>query len=528
MRRTPQAALALLFAIVVCAFAQSVQAGIFSGTVKSVSADGKKFTIQSLKSKKTKTFQLSTSSSVSLNNKPSELSKLQPGMKVSVFTAGSTDRVRKVIARTADSTPKPSGTKSTKPATTSRKSSSRTTAASNRTANSSETEWHQFRGPNRDNISAETGLLKSWPTDGPPLAWTARGLGSGYSSLSVAKGHIYTMGTEGQNEIVIALNEKDGSQLWSVTISQSVRQSSGNGPRSTPTVDGDNVYALGAGGDLFSLDANSGKVNWKMNILQQFEGSNITWGITESVLIDGDKLICSPGGKQATMVALNKNSGDVIWKAAAPGNPRAGYSSPIIATVGNVRQYITFTSNSVIGVNATSGNVMWGNTSSANGTANASAPVFAKNHVFSSSGYGTGGTLVQLSSTGNSTAAKQVYHTDDMKNHHGGMLILGDYLYGSNDPGILTCIDLTTGKVAWKNRSVGKGSITFADGHIYLRSERGPVALVEAKPGSYLEKGRFNQPNRSNASSWSHPVIANGKLYLRDQDLLLCYDVKAK
>lgn len=244
------------------------------------------------------------------------------------------------------------------------------------------------------------------------------------------------------------------------------------------------------------------------------------------MLIDGEKLICTPGGRGATVVALNKNTGKAIWKSAVPGNPRPGYASPIVAVIGGVRQYVVFTGRGIVGIRAADGRSMWSSNASANGIANCATPLLHKNFVFSASNYGKGGALLRLSSRGKTTTARQVYRTRNMKNHHGGMVIVDGHLYGSNG-GILTCLDVVTGKVKWRQRT-GKGSVTYADGHIYFRSERGPMILLEADPGEYNEKGRFRQPNRSNKPSWSHPVVADGKLFLRDMDVLLCYDLKSK
>ena len=391
-----------------------------------------------------------------------------------------------------------------------------------------EAEWSQFRGPNRDNIAPPQGLAQSWPEGGPKLDWTAKGLGLGYSTVALAHGKLYTMGDVGEDSMVLALDPASGDQIWAVRIGASFPQDQGNGPRGTPTIDGDRLYALGAHGDLCCLDANTGEVVWQKNILSEFGAVNITWGISESVLIDGEKLICTPGGKGAAMVALDKNTGDVIWKAAAEGDPAAAYSSAIIAEIGGVRQYINFTHTGLIGVRAEDGKVMWKNDKSANGTANCSTPVLFQDGVFSASGYGTGGALVYLISTDGETTAVLAYHTKHMKNHHGGMIALDGFLYGSNDPGTLTCIELATGEVKWRDKSVGKGSLAFADGLLVLRSEEGPIALIEANPEKYVEKGRFDQPERSENRSWAHPVIAGGKLYLRDMDVLLCYDIRSE
>ncbi len=388
-------------------------------------------------------------------------------------------------------------------------------------------DFTSFRGPNRDNISSEKGLLKQWPAGGPRLQWTAKGLGQGYSTVSVFRGRIFTMGaSKQQGESVHSLDLVNGNIVWSTKISTAFNASSGPGPRSTPTVDGNRLYALGLAGDLACLDTENGKVIWQKNILKTFRGRRPGWSICESVLIDGEKLICTPGAGGATMVALDKVTGDELWRAGVPGNPGASYASPIVATVGDVKQYVNFTSNSVVGVRASDGKFLWKQTGSANGTANCSSPLTYQDMVFSASGYGRGGAMLRLSSTGGLTTAKQVYHTRNMKNHHGGMVVVNGFLFGFNDGGGLTCLELKTGRVAWRNRSVGKGAVTYADGHIYLRSEGGAVALVAGSNQKYIEKGRFNQPNRSGRPAWPHPVVANGKLFLRDQDLMFAFDIK--
>ena len=337
---------------------------------------------------------------------------------------------------------------------------------------------------------------------------------------------VFTMGNYRKRELILAFDLQSGEPVWSAdTGGSAYKQGRGNGPRGTPTIDGDKVYALGASGDLACVDLKTGNLLWSKNILQEFDADNISWGISESVLIDGDRLICTPGGQEASMVALDKRTGDVIWRASVPDNPSAAYASPIVVEVGGVRQYVNFTSSAVVGIRAGDGEFLWQNQSSANETANCSTSLFDNGHVFSASGYGTGGTLLKLTPNGKGIDAVEVYHTRDMKNQHGGMVIVDGYLYGSNDPGLLMCLELESGKVMWKSRSVGKGSIAYADGHLYLRSEEGPVALVEATPEGYREKSRFEQTRRSDWPAWAHPVVADGKLFLRDMNVLQCYDL---
>jgi outer membrane protein assembly factor BamB len=387
-------------------------------------------------------------------------------------------------------------------------------------------DWPNFNGPRRDNKSSETSLLPRWPNGGPKLAWMSHGLGAGYSSVSVVKGVVYTMGNKGASEAVIALDAGTGQKIWSTPFSWAAMLSAGNGPRSTPTFSEGALYALGGYGDLVCLDASTGAIRWQKNILKEFGGQILTWGICESVLVDDNRVICTPGGDKATLVALDRQSGAVLWKALLPDKDRAGYASAVVAEVGGIRQYVQLTGSGTVGVRADTGEFLWREDSAANATANCSSPLVAGNFVFSSSSYGTGGALVKLATAGSKVTAQLIYHTHDMASHHGDMVIVDGLLYGSSDPGVLTCLELSSGKVKWRSRSPGKGSITYADGRLYVRTEKGIVALIEATGEAYRELGRFEQPHRSPSSAWSHPVVAAGKLFVCDQDLLFCYDLK--
>jgi outer membrane protein assembly factor BamB len=388
-------------------------------------------------------------------------------------------------------------------------------------------DWPNFNGPRRENKSLETGLLKKWPPAGPKLAWMCRGLGAGFASVSVAKGTVYTMGNKGKCEAVIALDAGTGEKIWSTPFAWAAHLRAGDGPVSTPTVSEGAVYALGGYGDLVCVDAHSGEIRWQKNILREFNAEVLECGMRESVLIDGNRLICTPGGKQAAFAALDARTGDVIWSTLVPGHDRASYASPVVAEVGGVRQYIQFTARGTIGVRAETGELLWRDDSASNTTANCSSPLVAGDFVFTSSGYGGGGSLVKLSANGPAVKADLVYHTRDMQSRHDEMVIVDGLLYGSSEPGILTCLELATGKVKWRSRTPGKAAITYADGRFYLRTEQGTVVLVEATGTGYHELGRFEQPERSKSSAWSHPVVAAGRLFLSDQDLLFCYDLKA-
>lgn len=386
-------------------------------------------------------------------------------------------------------------------------------------------DWPGWRGSDRTNRCQEKGLLQSWPPEGPPLVWKIENLGEGFASCSIVGDAIFTMGNREGQEQVIALSTKDGSELWSATIGPVQHDGAGYpGPRATPTYDAGRLYALGLNGDLVCLDAKSGAPIWRRNLVRDFGGQIPTWGYSESVLVDGDWALCTPGGSQATLVALEKSNGNTVWESAIGDG--AGYSSIIAIQPGGAKQYAQFTGQGLIGVRPRDGELLWRYNAPANGTANIATPIADGSLVFAASGYGTGGGLVQLEAHDSEIVAKERYFTKNMKNHHGGMVLVDGYLYGSNDPGLLTCLDFKTGEVRWKDRRPGKGSILFADGRIIARSEEGKLSLVEAKPDDFVLHGQFEQPHRSTQPSWPHPVIANGKMYLRDQNVLLCYDVR--
>jgi outer membrane protein assembly factor BamB len=402
-------------------------------------------------------------------------------------------------------------------------------------------DWPQWQGPERNAVSKERGLLKEWPKDGPPLAWKIKGPGTGQSTPSVAAGRIFGMSNRGKDEVVWALSEKDGKPLWVKRLGSAFpqqRPQAKEGPGCTPTVNGDRLYVEGLGGDLACLQVKDGKILWRRSLTKDFGGVVPRWSYRESPLVDGDKIICTAGGKDATLAALDKKTGQTIWKSQVPGDPIAAYSSPIAIDCAGQRQYVQFTQKGVVGVGASDGKLLWRYDAPAARTGiNCSTPVYHDGFVFAAAAYNTGGGLVKLSKDGKSgVKAEEVYFTKKMQNHHGGMILLDGYLYGANggnEGGYLVCLDFKTGKVLWDERANGKlrapkGSVALADGRLYYRTEKGEVLLIEPNPKQYVERGRFNQPDRSDKPAWAHPVIANGKLYLRDQDVLFCYDVKAK
>ena len=493
----------LICLISVLSWGVVAQAASVVGVVASVDADTGAITVDAA-SKKGQEFTADEKTAITLDSKKATLADLAEGQRVTVTTT-TAGKVTKIVAKSvAGATPKTGGAKSA--------------------GNAANTGWHQYGGPNRDNVSPETGLLKSWPSGGPEVKWISSGMGEGYSSVSLSGDKLLTMGNRGNEEMTICLNAEMGQELWATPTGNAYRENMGNGPRATPTIDGDRVYVLGANGDLACLELASGKKVWGGNILKEFGANNIVWGISESVLIDGPNLVCTPGGKGAAMVSLDKTNGRIKWKTAVPGDPQTGYSSILPIEFGGTRIYVNFVHTGVIAVDAKTGNLLWGNASPANGTANCSSPVFEKDSVFAASGYGTGGTLIKMTSERGKIAASEVYSTKNMKNHHGGMVVVDGYLYGFDDA-VLKCLELKTGDVKWQDRSVGKGSLVYADGMLILRSENGPVALVKATPTAYEETGRL-ELSRSNKPAWPHPVVANGCLFLRDMDQLLCYKVK--
>lgn len=392
-------------------------------------------------------------------------------------------------------------------------------------ASASSEDWPGFRGSQRDAISTEKGLLASWPEGGPTLLWTITDAGAGLSGMAIAQDRLFTMGQFEDGQYVLCFNLKDNKLLWKQKNGAEFKNSFGDGPRCTPTIDGEVLYALGSQGDLQCLNVHDGSERWKVNILETYGGENIIWGISESPLVVGDKLIVTPGGTGGTMIALDKTTGRAVWRARDPSNngaEPAGYASPLAITVGTMQQIVTFTSKGAIGVQATDGKFLWRYDQMANGTANCATPVYANNKILFSSDYGTGCALLELKPDGTAT---EVYFHKTFRNHHGGYLLLDQHVYGY-DSGTLVCMEWATGKIKWKDRSVGKGSVTYADGMLYVLSEKGMMGLVKAVPTGYQEISRFKLKDTSDKESWVYPVISNGKLYLRDQQRIWCYDVK--
>jgi outer membrane protein assembly factor BamB len=388
-------------------------------------------------------------------------------------------------------------------------------------------DWPQWHGAHRDNLSSDTGLLQSWPPSGPPLAWKATGLGSGYSSVSITGGRIFTMGDMADASYLIALDLDGGKPLWKTKVGAAGGGGGVPGPRCSPSIDGDLVFAINQHGDLICANASDGGELWRKSMTNDFGGSVGGWGYSESPLVDGERLICTPGGRGGTVIALDKKSGEPIWRSKELRDA-ACYASLIIAEIGGVRQYIVLTDSHVAGIAAESGAVLW-QAQRIGQTAVCTTPICKSDLVFVTSSYDVGCNCFRVTSSRGKFAAQQIYANKDMKNHHGGVVLVGDELYGCSENGGLRCMDLATGKLRWTNPGGGGGgSVTYADGHLIHRDEFGTVALVVATPERYEPAGHFKQADRSNQSAWPHPVVAGGKLYLRDQEVLLCYDLRAK
>jgi outer membrane protein assembly factor BamB len=388
-------------------------------------------------------------------------------------------------------------------------------------------DWPQWRGPRRDGISTETGLLQEWPEGGPALRWKATDIGTGYSSPIIVGGRVYVQTTRDEAEFCLALDEQSGQKIWEVPIG-TVGKNLGPqypGTRGTPTFDIGSLYCLASGGELVCLDSTGGELKWKRNLKEDFSGKVGNWAYSESVLIDGDTLVCTPGGETATLAALNKHTGEPIWQSAVPDGDVADYASIMIVET-PVKQYVQFLRKGLVGVDAASGKFLWRYTQTSDQGANILTPVVEGNRVFSA-GSRSGGGLVELLAEGDGVAAKDVYFDPKLAASIGGVVLIDGALYGTGK--VMYCADFATGEVLWTDRALGTASICFADGRLYVRGHtEGDVALVEASKSGYNEKGRFTPPDRSDTRAWPHPVVANGGLYLRDWETLQCYEVAAE
>ena len=390
-------------------------------------------------------------------------------------------------------------------------------------------DWPQWRGPNRDGISLETGLLREWPEGGPPLAFRAAGLGAGYATVAVANGRIHTLGMFSGREWIIALDEESGARVWATPHAAPYRDGRGDGPRGAPTVSDGRVIALGASGQLSALDARSGQVLWSVNLLDRFGARNIGWGISESPLVLGGRVLVSPGGRSAGFAAFDEESGELLWTSEGD---EAGYASPVPVDLPGSPHVVFFSGERAAGIRPEDGELLWSYRRASNRTANVATPVIASRspdsvRLFLSSDYGTGGALLARGADGaGGGAAEEVWFSRNLRAHHATPILLDGVLYGFSGS-ILSALDIETGALFWRDRAIGKGSLAWADERLYIFSERGEVALVEPSREGYRERGRFAFPeaDRSRRNTWSHPVVANGRLFLRDQDLLLAWDI---
>lgn len=391
-------------------------------------------------------------------------------------------------------------------------------------------DWPQWRGADRTDVSRETGLMKSWPKEGPKRLWLYDKAGNGYSGPAVADGNFYTLGTRDESECLLTLDANTGKELWAVKLGGVLQNNWGGGPRSTPTLDGDRVYVMTGPGLLSCLLRADGKILWQKK-MSEIGGEIPNWGYAESVLVDGEKVICTPGGSQGTMAALDKNSGKLLWQTKE-FTDKAQYASIVPAEIHGVRQYVQLTMMTLFGVDAKTGKVLWKSPWQGR-TAVIPTPIVRDDHVYASAGYGIGCKLVKI---GADNAVTVVYENKVMKNHHGGVILVGDHLYGHSDGVGWVCQNFLTGEEVWSERAaLGKGAVGCStEGMLYCVDEgSGAVVLIEASPKGWNEKGRFKLDPQTKIRSpqgriWTHPVVSNGRLYLRDQDLIYCYDIKEK
>lgn len=403
-------------------------------------------------------------------------------------------------------------------------------------------DWPQWRGPARDGRTAETGLAAQWPETGPPLVFRAGGLGGGFSSLAVAGGRIYTLGDQADGQYVLALSQTDGKVVWKTLVGP-VWQDEYGGSRSTPTVDGDRLYVTTTEGRVLCLETASGKEVWSKSLPQDFGGSMMSingtdWKFAESPLVDGDRVIVTPGAKAAALVALDKKTGNPLWRTALPdalgekGADGAAYSSVMVSNGAGVKQYVQLIGRGAIGVEAATGRLLWSYNRVANNVANIPTPLVWGDHVFVSTGYGTGAALLKLVKTDGGVKAEEVYFIDAQvfQNHHGNMILHDGHVYAGSghNKGFPVAVKVADGTLAWgplRNAGQGSAAVAFADGKVYLRYQNGVMVLMDATAEGYRERGSFKIPDVS-APSWSHPVISGGRLYLREQDNLFVYDLK--
>jgi outer membrane protein assembly factor BamB len=385
--------------------------------------------------------------------------------------------------------------------------------------------WLRFHGPDGDNISPDTGLLRSWPEGGPGLVWTASGIGYGYSSVTVADGRIFTAGNVDRSTMVTAIDLGNGRIIWQAE-NGAAWTGSYDGSRGTPTIDGDRVYHQSPLGQLSCFNAADGKKLWTVDVLERFGAENIRWGLAESVLVDGDHVITCPGGSRASIAALDKRTGGTVWTAPGTGTA-AGYASPIVVEQDGLRMIITMNAEAVIAVNAATGKLLWQHPHATSYDVNATMPIYHDGQVLISSGYGSGSVMLAIAVEGDSAGAKKVWESTALDNQHGGVLLLDGFIYGSvhKGRGSWACLDWRTGELKYAEKGVGMGSLTAADGLLVTLSEKNTVGLVKATPDGHEVISSFELPEQGKGASWAHPVVIGGRLYIRHSDYLYAYAV---
>ena len=437
-------------------------------------------------------------------------------------TVGCAGRGDSPAAKTSDKT-SPVGTASAaNPVVSSNAVSTSTIAA----APSGSPFWPRFHGPKGDNLSPDTGLLKEWPKSGPPLVWTAKGLGHGYASVTLANGLIYTAGNLDEKTVVTAL-DLDGKPRWQADNGPAWTRDH-PGTRGTPTIDGDRVYHESPLGELTCYDAQSGKKIWGLNILQEFGGQNITWALAESVLIDGDRLICCPGGDKASVAALDKRTGKTVW-ASPPLDHESSFCSPVMVEHGRTRMIVTMTDRAVVAFAPADGRIIWRHPYQNQRQNHPISPIYSNGMLYVTSGYGKGAIGLRLADDGRSV--KQVWEQPSQDPVHGQAVLVDGYVYASSHQSIggkWSCVEFATGKLMWQDACVGKGgSVVFADGMLYCYSETGVVGLVRPSSRQCHLVSTFKVP-LGDGSHWAHPVVSNGRLFIRHGNVLMCYAVSAR
>lgn len=382
-------------------------------------------------------------------------------------------------------------------------------------------DWTQFRGAKRNAQSMDTGLLKQWPAAGPAVAWKATGIGTGFSSACHSGKVVFTTGEEGNKSHLVAINFADGKIAWKLPMGPGfTEQQGGQGPRSTPATDGTVVVAVAPTGEIVCARVADGRTVWQKN-MKNFGANQPGFGFVESPFIDGNLVLLSPGG---TVVALNKLNGATVWQSKKLKGS-TDYSSLSVAETGKIKQYLVMTDKSVAGILATSGAILWEGEFPGD-RAVVPTPVYGNGIVFVAAGYGVGCKAFKVGLAGDQMRATEAYAGPQFQIHHGGMVLVGEHVYGLHDQGTLKCIELATGKQVWQDRSVGKGSIAYADGHLYCRGESGQIALVEANPAEFKSKGTFTPAEKNGSKCWAHPVVSGGRLLIREGDTLTAYNLK--